>query len=384
MHFAYKYRLYPTKGQAAFLNAQLREACDLYNCALEERRDAGKTRRKSIHYYDQAKQLKAMRADGLIGLANFSCCQDVLRRVDKTYQAFFRRGKRGEKPGFPGFRSFRRYDSITFPSHGDGGALLDSGKLRVQGAGHLKVKLHRPVEGEIQTVTIQRDVNHWYVCFSVEREAVPLPQSSAAIGIDVGLDSFAVLSDGTEVENPRHWKRGWTHLRRAPRRLSRRKRGSVRRRKAAVLVAQAHRQIRNQRAAFHHDVSRWLVNRYGVIAVEDLNIQGLSRGRLAGSVKDAGWNSWFAKIAYKAEYAGRELVTVDPRGTSQTCLCGASVPKTLPERWHECPACGLSVPRDVVSAQVILQRARMGRSRHNVADVVSCVPREAVAFQATE
>ena len=224
-------------------------------------------------------------------------------------------------------------------------------------------------------------MNHWYVCFSVEREAVPLPQSSAAIGIDVGLDSFAVLSDGTEVENPRHWKRGWTHLRRSPRRLSRRQRGSVRRRKAAVLVAQAHRKIRNQRAAFHHDVSRWLVNRYGVIAVEDLNIQGLSRGMLAGSVSDAGWNSLFAKIAYKAEYAGRELVTVDPRGTSQTCLCGASVPKTLPERWHECPACGLSVPRDVVSAQVILQRARIGRSRRNVEDVVSCVPREASPFR---
>src|SRR6184192_640327 len=139
-----------------------------------------------------------------------------------------------------------------------------------------------------------------------------------------------------------------------------------------------------QRAAFHHDLSRWLVERYGLIAVEDLNIKGLSRGILAGPVHDAGWNSFFAKLWYKAASAGRELVKVDPRGTSQVCVCGAAVPKTLAERWHECPACGLSAPRDVVSAQVILQRARIGRSRHNVEDVASCVPREAVAFQATE
>src|SRR2546429_2050135 len=155
---------------------------------------------------------------------------------------------------------------------------------------------HRPVEGEIKTVTIKRDVNHWYVCFSVERDSVALPESSEDIGMDVGLDSFVALSNGLEIDNPRHLKRGLAHLRRAQRRLSRRKRGSHRRRKAATLVAKAHRKIRNQRAAFHHDLSRWLVERYGLIAVEDLNIKGLSRGILAGPVHDAGWNSFFAKL----------------------------------------------------------------------------------------
>ena len=104
MRFAYNYRLYPTKAQAQFFDGQLREACDLYNCALQERRDAWKVCRKSINYYDQANQLKAMRPEGLIRLANFSCCQDVLRRVEKTYQAFFARVKRGDKPGFPRFK----------------------------------------------------------------------------------------------------------------------------------------------------------------------------------------------------------------------------------------------------------------------------------------
>src|SRR5438105_4475183 len=243
--------------------------------ALHERRDAWKVCRKSIHYYDPAKQLKPMREEGLLGLANFSCCQDVLRRLDKTFQAFFVRVRRGEKPGFPRFRSFRRYDSITFPSYGDGCRLLEDGKLRIQGTGLVKVQLHRPVEGEIKTVTIKRDVNHWYVCFSVERDSVALPESSEDIGMDVGLDSFVALSNGMEIDNPRHLKRGLAHLRRAQRRLSRCKRGSHRRRKAATLVAKAHRKIRNQRAAFHHDLSRWLVERYGLIAVEDFNIKGL-------------------------------------------------------------------------------------------------------------
>ena len=373
MRVTFKYRLYPTNAQAAFLAGELREACSLYNAAKQERDDAWKTCRKPINYYDQANQLKAMRADGCLRLANFSCCQDVLRRVDKTYKAFFARVKRGAEPGFPRYKSFRRYDSITFPSYGDGCRLMDTGKLRIQGAGHIKVNLHRPVEGEIKTVTIKHDVNHWYVCFSVERDSVPLPNVSTEIGIDVGLNSFAALSDGTEIDTPRQLERGLAHLRRAQRKLARRKRGSNRRRKARILVARAHRKIRNQRAAFHHDMSRWLVDRYGLIAVEDLNIQGLSRGMLARSIHDAGWNSFFQKLAYKAEEAGRLLVKVDPRGTSQTCTCGARVSKTLADRWHDCAACGLSAGRDHVSAQVILSRARTGPSGANVEDVVSCV-----------
>jgi putative transposase len=356
----------------------------LYNCALQERRDAWKVCRKSINYYDQAHQLKAMRAAGLIGLANFSCCQDVLRRVDKTYKAFFAPVKRGDKPGFPRFKPWRRYGSVTFPSYGDGCGLLDSGKLRVQGAGHIKVKLHRPVEGAIKTVTVKRDAGRWFACFSVEREAKPLPPSGEAVGIDVGLTSFAVLSDGSEISNPEYYRQAQARLRRSQRKVARRKKGGHRRRKAVRELQRAHAHVRNQRSDFHHKLSRDLVDQHGAIAVEDLNVKGLSGGMLARSVHDAGWDGFLQKLSYKAECAGRVLVKVDPRGTSQTCVCGASVPKTLADRWHECPACGLSAGRDVASAQVILQRARIEPSRPNVEVVVSCVPREAVAFQATE
>jgi putative transposase len=374
MRFAFKYRLYPTKAQARFLEGELREACSLYNAAKQERDDAWKTCRRSINYYDQANQLKVMRADGCLTLSNFSCCQDVLRRVDKTYKAFFRRVKAGEKPGFPRYRSARRYDSITFPSYGDGCRLLDTGKLRIQGAGHIKVKLHRPVEGKIKTVTIKRSAGRWFVCFSIEREAAPLPASDRRTGIDVGLNSFAVLADGTEIQNPRPYRNAEARLRCAQRKVARRKnKRSNRRRKAVVLLQRAHVHVGNQRRDFQHKVSRDLVNKYGVIAVEDMNVKGLAAGMLAKSVHDAGWSMFVAMLAYKAEDAGRWLVKVDPRLTSQTCVCGASVPKSLADRWHDCPACGLSAGRDHVSARIILSRAGTLPSGANVEDVVSCV-----------
>ena len=147
--------------------------------------------------------------------------------------------------------------------------------------------------------------------------------------------------------------------------MARRKRGGSNRKKAVRELQAAHAHVRNQRADFHHKVSRWLVCRFGLIVVEDLNVRGLAAGMLAKSVNDAGWSSFIDKLAYKAEEAGRVLMKVDPRGTSQRCICGASVPKTLSQRWHECQACGLSAARDHVSAQEIL-RLRTQPVRVNV------------------
>lgn len=373
MRVAFKYRLYPTKTQTAFLDGELREACSLYNAAKQERDDAWKVCRKSINYYDQANQLKAMRANGCLTLANFSCCQDVLRRVDKTYKSFYARVKRGEKPGFPRYKTSRRYDSITFPSYGDGCGLMND-RLRIQGAGQIKVKLHRAIEGTIKTVTVKREADRWIVVFSVECEVSPLPASDRVTGIDVGLNSFAVLADGTEIENPRHYRKAEARFRRYQRMVARRpSKRSNRRRKAVRLLQRAHAHVVNQRKDFQHKLSRSLVNEYGTIAVEDLNVRGLASGMLAKSVHDAGWSSFIAMLSYKAESAGRVLVKVDPRGTSQTCICGARVAKTLSERWHLCSACGLSAGRDHVSAQLILQRARIEPSSVNVEAVSSCV-----------
>lgn len=379
MRKTFRYRLYPTKTQAEALTQQLREACTMYNAALQERRDAWKLAGRSITYYDQANQLKEIRAEGLTGLANFSCCQDVLRRLDKSFKAFFRRIKSGETPGYPRFKPHQRFDSITFPSYGDGVRLLDSGKLRVQGVGCVKVKLHRPCEGQIKTVSVKREAGKWYACFSVEVAAVPLASSASAVGIDVGLESFAVLSDGTVIANPRHYKRAQARLRCAQRKVARRKKGGMGRKKAVRELQVAHAHVRNQRLDFHHKLAHDLVKRHGLIAIEALNVKGLAGSMLAKSIHDAGWSGFFSKLAYKAESAGRLLVLVDPRGTSQRCSrCGGEVRKELRDRWHACGACGLSVSRDLNSAREII---RLGLSLVGATWGDSpCVPAEAVCF----
>src|SRR5215212_7974343 len=235
MRRTYTYRVYPNRVQADALDAQLGEACRLYNAALQERRDAFKMQHVSISYYDQANQLKAIRADGSLVLANFSACQDVLRRLDKSFKAFFARVKAGRKAGFPRFRSRRRYDTLTFPSYGDGCRLRTNGRLYLQGVGDIKVKLHRPVEGAIKTVSVKWEAGNWYALFSCEVEPSPLPASDEAVGIDVGLTAFATLSDGSEIDNPRYARKAAAVARRAQRKVARRKKGGNGRRKAVVL-----------------------------------------------------------------------------------------------------------------------------------------------------
>lgn len=353
MKKTFKYRLYPTGNQTQALNHQLSEACRLYNAALQERRQAYQKAATSLSYYDQANQLKAIRAQGACDLANYSCSQDVLRRVDKAFKAFFARLKRGVTPGYPRFKSRSRYDSMTFPSYGDGARLRANGKLYIQGVGEIKVKLHRPVEGQIKTVTVKREAARWYVCFSVERVTAPDTQLYEDIGIDVGLEHFAVLSDGTVIGNPRWYRQAQAKLRVAQRRVARRKQGSKGRRKAVDMLQRAHAHVRHTRRDFHHKVARESIDRYSVIFVEDLNIKGLARGLLAKSVNDAAWGGFLQILRDKAEEAGRVVWGVNPAGTSQMCTCGAPVPKTLALRWHECGECGLSLARDHVSALVI-------------------------------
>lgn len=350
----FKFRLYPTRQQVALFEQTLGLCQELYNASLQERRDAWRTNLVSINFASQSAQLpdiKIVRPE-LKGVYA-QILQDALHRVDKTFKSFFARVKRKEKPGFPRFRALSRYDSFTYPQDG---FRLQGSKLNLSKIGKVKIKLHRPIEGRVKTLTVRRDAGKWYACFSVKCEAKVLPANSESVGVDVGLTAFATLSDGTEIPNPRYYREAQAKLRRAQRKVARRKKGSNRRCKGVLLLQRAHAHIRNQRADFHHKISRWLVNNYGLIAVEDLNVKGLAGGMLAKSVNDAGWAQFFNCLRCKAENAGRELVEVRPHGTSQECLCGADVPKDLSQRWHECSVCGLSLPRDHVSAQIILGR----------------------------
>ena len=367
----YKYRLYPTRAQVALLEGQLSETCRLYNAALQERREAWRLEQKFIGFFSQKSQLKEIRASGDLEIENYSCAAAVLKRVDNAFKAFFARVKRGERAGYPRFKSLSRYDSFSFPDYGHGCRLQDSGKLYLQGIGQIRIKLHRAIDGKIKNLSIYREAGRWYVCFGVDCAAQPLSLCSKVVGIDVGLSAFATLSDRTEIENPRYFKEAQARLRRAQRRVSRRKKGGKRRRNAARIVARIHAHIRNQRADFHHKVSRLFVNQYGFIAIEDLNIKGLAQGRLAKSLNDAGWYAFINKLLYKAEDAGRVVVKVNPNGTSQRCVCGADTPKTLAQRWHSCHVCGLSVSRDHASALEIL---RLGLSfQAQTSPVAECV-----------
>ena len=349
----FKFRLYPNRQQQQQLTATLDVCRELYNAGLQERIEAWECR-TPVRVFDQINQLpdiKALRPD-VAGVFS-QVLQDTLRRLDKTYKAFFSRVQRGQKAGFPRFKGRNRYDSFTYPQSGfELGAKLQLSKI-----GSIKIKQHRDMEGEIKTLTIRREAGCWYACFSVEYEPAKLPQSSNNIGIDVGLEAFATLSDGTRIENHRYYKAAQAKLRRAQRKVARRQnKKSQRRRKAILLLQKAHRHVANQRQDFQHKLSTWLIQNFGMVAVEDLNIKGLSAGILAKAVHDAGWSSFIKMLVYKAENAGRQLVKVDPQHTSQECPnCHALEKKSLSQRVHGCD-CGLTIGRDHAAAFVILGR----------------------------
>jgi putative transposase len=363
MRKAFVYRLYPTTQQAQALTGQLALACELYNACLEERREAYRRAGKTLTYYDQANQLKAIRQiRPEVAALNFSMLQATCRRVQRAFDAFFRRLKAGQKPGYPRFRSVRRFDSITFPSYGDG-CRLTGNRLYVQGIGSLKVKLHRAVQGTIKTVTLKRSAGKWYVCCSVDLGDVqPTSATGPAVGIDLGLKSFLTTSDGEQVAPPRLYRNAQAQVRRAARRVARRKKGSNRRRKAVRTLAKVHQHVANQRKDFHHKTALALVRRYGLIVHEDLNVRGIARTRLAKSTHDAGWAGFLVILAHKAAEAGVTVIAVNPRNTTQACSgCGLlpEVPKTLADRLHSC-SCGCVLDRDENAARNI---QRLGLSR---------------------
>jgi putative transposase len=367
---AYRYRLYPTRAQADRLEWVLRCCQELYNAALQERRDAYRMAGVTVGYYAQKRALPGVKEERpeyrQIGS---QVLQDVIQRVDRAFAAFFRRVRAGEKPGYPRFRSRDRYDSFTYSQ---AGWKLTDGRLVLSGIGALKVRWSRAIQGTIKTVTIHRSAAQWHVCFSCVLDVPhPVPPDRPATALDVGLEYFATLADGSHIDNPRYLREAEEVLARRQRRLQTKKRGGRNRRRAKLLVATAHRRIRNKRQDFHHQQARKIVDAHGAIAIEGLRIKSMVRNHcLAKSISDAGWNQFLTILTHKAEEAGVVVVVVNPAGTSQVCSgCGRRVPKTLDERWHTCPYedCGLSLQRDHNSARAILDRAGLARA-------VACAP----------
>jgi len=374
----YKYRLYPHSCQAKKLSYLLDLSRNVYNAALEQRIDAYEETGTGVTYTTQSKHFGNLRRsdpDGL-GVLNFTCMQQTLRRLDKAYRAFFRRVKYGDTPGFPRFKSVMRWHSAEF-TYGDGCKLRfdDSGRalLYIQNVGEIKIKYHRevPDSAKIKHVVIKRSLGKWYVCLMIELpDADIVEREPAEIGIDVGLHSLLALSDGTLVENPRWLRSSLAELRVAQRRMARRKKGSQRRNKARYQVAKLHGHISNQRRDFWHKETRKLADTYTLIAIEDLNLSFMTHNHhLALSAHDAGLGMFRRMLESKVENTGSQVIAVPPAYTSQMCSgCGEIARKDLSVRTHSCPRCGLTLDRDVNAAVNILNLARTGPSGLNVGD----------------
>jgi putative transposase len=398
MRRAYKYRLYPNKAQVYNLTGMLITLRRLYNTALDQRKTAWETEQRSVKFADQSRWFTDARAsDPYFGQINRNAAQSILKRLDKAFAAFFRRVKEYKaaiakgitpetKPGYPRFKGRDRFHSIEFLTP-DNGYKLDGDRIRVQGVGRLRIKMHRPMEGRLKSVVLKREADKWYVIFSCDLGDMPKPELSTnpPVGIDLGLSSFLTTTDQDfkSVPNPRPLKDALPGIRRLsrkiadhskqkkPKRRQYMKLGGKNRAKAKAKLARTHARVANLRREHHHQTALKLVRRYGLIAMESLDIRGMleDRGiqgkskcrRFSRSISDAAWGGFASILACKAESAGVSVVKVDPRGTTQQCSgCNTVVPKTIRDRWHDCPYCGLSLDRDENAARNILRRALPG------------------------
>lgn len=370
MFHTYCYRLLPTKRQHRALELILESQRQLYNAALEERIQAYRKANVSRTYIDQTKALTEWRqGDPEAAALPVELQRATLKRLDEAYRGFFRRLKAGGKPGFPRFRGTGWFDSFGFRQFS--GISFKEGRLRFKGmSGALRVHLHRsiPATGVIRSCTFRRGAKGWMVGFTLDVPSPPLRNGERMVGIDLGITTFAILSDGGMVPSLRAGRRAERALRASQRGLARKQRGSRGRQKARSQLARCHAAVVRRRANHLHQASARLVRDYDVIVVEALGVKALARSVLAKDVHDASWAKFISLLRYKAVRAGTRLAEVDPRNTSQDCSgCGARVPKELQVRRHDCPHCGLSIDRDLNAARNILYRAGVGPGLHNVA-----------------
>lgn len=330
----------------------------LYNLALEQRIKLYQQRKESLSTFSQNKQLPELKAAfPEFRKVNSQVLQATVERLGKAFDGFFYRLKQqGVKAGFPRFKPVHRFDSFTLKQTG---WKLDGRHLKIKNLGIFKLHLSRPIEGRIKTITVKRDARgHWFVSFSCDQ--VPVKDyhepSKNAVGVDVGLHHFTTDSDGYQIANPRHYRKVQNKLRRQQRKVSRRKKGSNSRRKAVKALAKTHQKIKNMRTDFLHKSANHYIENYQTICVEKLQVKNMVKNKyLSKSIHDAGWSTFIEFLLYKAEEAGREVIQVNPKGTSQICSgCGSTVKKSLAVRMHRCPDCKLELDRDINAARNIV------------------------------
>jgi putative transposase len=400
---AYKLRAYPTRPQEGRAVRLLADHCDLYNAALQERRDAWRMRQVSIAYGDQSAQLKEIRAadpDGQ-GRHSFTAQQQTLRRLNVVFAAYFRRVRKAEKGrqragrserlqqqtvGYPRFKPYQRFDQVLFVA-GDGARWesAEGGRwayASFQAVGRVKVGQHRPIVGRVKTLQLKREGRRWYVVVVTEMEPVSLPATGREVGVDVGVARFLTTSDGEVVANPRFLKAAQERIVELQRRKQRARPGSGNRRRLRRALAKEWRKVRNQRRDFHHKSARALVDTCDALALEQLRVASMTaaaagsvehpgrnvaaKAGLNRSILDAGWGQFTSILAAKAESAGRRVVLVHPGRTSIDChTCGASCGRPRQEI-VVCPTHG-ELDADLNGARNIAARAGLGSGQASAA-----------------
>ncbi len=376
---AWQYRIYPSKSQEKEMYKYLYECKNLWNSLLQHTKT----------YYEETGKFPTMGQLYLLTkeMPLFSqVAQNVAWRLSKSLKGVITRKKAGKKSGFPRFKSMERVKSFTYPQFG----FKLGGKLLLSGLGSLTIKKHRNIQGRIKTLTIKKSSSgKWHAVFISEMESkTHKKKQGPAIGIDLGIENFAYLSDGSAIANPRHLKQAEKRLKEKQWQLSRKMKGSKNRRKARFKVSVVHEKLVNKRNDFLHKISIKLASHYSFIALENLNIVGIARSFLAKHVLDCSWARFIKMLHYKAEGAGCEVILVNPAHTTKECSnCGLVHKKSLADRWHEC-SCGASMHRDLNAARNILNRATGGtpgsqaclRRDHYPQGQVSSVKQETPSF----
>jgi len=381
----FRYRLHPTNLQTQSLLRQLNFQCELYNDALEERIGAWNRERRSVTFFDQCMTLKGLKdSRPEVVASGVTLCRGTLMRLDRAFVAFFRRAKCGETPGFPRFKPANRFTSLQWEDSGSGWKVkLDHQRLYLMGIGEIKVNYHRPLAGTAKAITVKREGTKWWLsvrCANVP--AMPLVRTYSEVGIDFGVVNQLATSDG-ELKKGKHLgTKAEARLARAQRQLGAQQRGSNRRRRQVEEVGRLHRKIKSQRSNAAHQLSRQLVNDYDFIAIEHLKITNMVRApkgkpdpeqpgaylpngaskkaELNKSIHDSGWGQLVSLLSYKAESAGRKVVGVNPRYTSQTCAECHHVDSgnRISQKDFRCLKCGHCDYADINAARNILRAGR--------------------------
>ncbi|HET6812509.1 MAG TPA: transposase [Actinomycetota bacterium] len=392
MKRAYKLRAYPTCPQEGRAVRLLADHCDLYNAALQERREAWRMHHRSISYGDQSAQLKAIRAadpDGQ-GRHSFTAQQQTLRRLNASFGAFLKRarGSKGKarRVGYPRFKPYQRFDQVLFVA-GNGAKWqpADAGRwahASFQAVGRVKVNRHRPVVGRVKTLQLKREGRRWFVILVADIEAVPLPATGRSVGVDLGVARFLTTSDGEIIANPRFLDAAQRRIVDLQRRKARTRPGSGNRSRLRRTLAKEWRTLRNQRRDFHHKTARGLVDTCDSLALEHLRVAAMTataagtveapgrnvaaKAGLNRSILDAGWSQFTSILVAKAESAGRRVILVHPAYTSIDChTCGTRCTRSRQEI-VVCPVHG-ELDADLNGARNLAARAGLGSGQATTA-----------------